>query len=185
MITNEIISGLIENLEASSISDANERLPKEEQIRCHLYHLLIRPNRHICAEHRYGSIDEKPKYESDLWVRESNGNEHWIEIKTAWFSSDLNNKVPLQLQSWIYDISKLATASSISDRSFILIALTNFDTQSNDAKDHPLIKSLNAISEFPPKICCSKTFHWPHAQSVTHITSWVWHWGVNEVIPSA
>ena len=63
-----VVDAVLDDLALVATSEPNERLPKEEQIRCCIY-ATIRPLfRVACAERGYASIDDWSRTECDLWA---------------------------------------------------------------------------------------------------------------------
>src|SRR4051812_19276119 len=102
-----IIDTMLDDLALVARFQPNERLPKEEQIRCSMY-AAIRPLYEIvCAERGYGSIDDGSRVEADLWAYTTGSTPVWIEFKRCWAIGGWNNKPPEQLRDWEADIEKL------------------------------------------------------------------------------
>lgn len=79
------LKGLVEDifgdLQVVEKSLPNERLPKEEQIRSRLYASLLEECEAVCVERGYNSIDDQSLVECDLWAKDTEGRESWIELK--------------------------------------------------------------------------------------------------------
>ncbi len=79
-----VIANTLADLALVDSSEPNERLPKEEQIRCSIY-AFIRPLYDVvCAERGYGSIDDGSRVECDLWAYSKGSAAVWIEFKRCW-----------------------------------------------------------------------------------------------------
>src|SRR4051794_29268126 len=87
-----VVEAILEDLALVAASLPNERLPKEEQIRCCVY-AAIRPLFHIvCVERGYGSIDDRSRIECDLWASSPGQRAAWLEFKRCWSVAGWVNK---------------------------------------------------------------------------------------------
>ena len=78
-----IVDTVLEDLSLVATSGPNERLPKEEQVRCCIY-AAIRPLfRVVCAERGYGSIDDRSRTECDLWAFSPGQVPVWLRIQAV------------------------------------------------------------------------------------------------------
>ena len=171
-----VANGIIKDLRAVSESDPNERLPKEEQIRCQIYSKLISEYQIVSVEKGYGSIDHGKKKECDLWCRDSDGIETWIEIKRCWYGRGFNVKAPDQVKGWKKDIEKLSSCPLNSNRVFVLVALSEMSPDKYKAKKPP--QMLSEIGDFyPDRLWGSKggAFSW-RTSSLGHAEAYFWVW---------
>lgn len=163
--------------------DPNERLPKEEQIRCSIY-AAIRPLFEVvCAERGYASIDEGGRTEADLFAYSSGGTPVWIEFKRCWWITGWNNKPPAQLEGWEADVAKLRSLPIVSDRYFVLVGMFDGDPLATSAIG--LRKLTALINDFYPQHMIFSTvrnFSWRQGDGVTHLAAWVWRWSAGQSI---
>lgn len=178
----KIIDRMLEDLVLVAASQPNERLPKEEQIRCSIY-AAIRPLfRVVCAERGYGSIDERSRIECDLWAK-SDVAETWIEFKRCWSAKGWVNKPPEQLRDWEADIEKLRKVPVRTDRYFILLGLFDCDPLSEqDSARGGVADNIRRFYRSHLVHSASKPFTWRTDDGLSCIGAWVWHWAIGTAI---
>jgi hypothetical protein len=172
-----IIDAVLADLALVALSQPNERLPKEEQIRCSIY-AAIRPLYSVvCAERGYSSIDAGSRIECDLWASSPGQPSVWIEFKRGWSGKGWVNKPPDQLSSWEADVDKLRRLDINSDRYFVLVGL--FDCDPLCAHSSARCDVANNIRSFYRTHLVhssSKPFTWRESDGMNCIGAWVWHW---------
>ena len=176
-----IVDAVFDDLALVAGSGPNERLPKEEQIRCCVY-AAIRPlYRVVCAERGYGSIDDRRRIECDLWASSPGQPPMWLEIKRCWSASGWVNKPPEQLGDWKSDLNKLRKAPVESGRYFLLVGFFDFDPLSEEESSHSqVVSSVRGLHG--PHIVCSRSreFVWREGDGISWIGAWVWRWAGGE-----
>jgi hypothetical protein len=181
-----VIDAMLADLTLVASSQPNERLPKEEQIRCSIY-AAIRPLYHVvCAERGYASIDDGSRIECDLWASSPDTPPVWIEFKRCWGAKGWVNKPPEQLGDWEADVEKLRQLSVESDRYFVLVGLFDCDPLCEQESGRNGI--ANNIRRFYPGQLvhkASKPFTWRPDDGLTCIGAWVWHWPVGAAVAPA
>lgn len=181
-----VINAMLADLALVGTSQPNERLPKEEQIRCSIY-AAIRPLYHIvCAERGYASIDDGSRIECDLWASSLGLSPVWIEFKRCWSAKGWVNKPPEQLRAWEADVAKLRQLSADTDRYFVLVGL--FDCDPLCEKDSARSGIANNIRRFYPSRLVhsdSKPFAWRADDGLTQIGAWVWYWPSGDTVEAA
>lgn len=173
---SRIAKGILKDLRAVSNSHPNERLPKEEQIRCQIYSKLISEYPIVSVEKGYGSIDHGLKKECDLWCRDRDGIETWIEIKRCWYGRGFNVKATYQVADWMKDIEKLASCPKNSNRVFVLVALSELSP--DKYKDQKQPQMLSEITRFYPDHLSGGeggSFNWRES-SLGHAEVYFWLW---------
>lgn len=172
-----IVDAVFHDLALVATSGPNERLPKEEQIRCCIY-ATIRPFFQIvCAERGYGSIDNKSRTECDLWASSPDRPPVWLEFKRCWSAWGWINKAPEQLGYWEADLDKLRQVPVASERYFFLVGFFDSD---------PLDEAQSSPSRVVQNIRCfhigqlvhraSRKFTWRSDDGISWMGAWVWHW---------
>jgi hypothetical protein len=172
-----VIDAMLADLALVASSQPNERLPKEEQIRCSIY-AAIRPIYHVvCAERGYASIDDGSRIECDLWASSRGIPPVWAEFKRCWSAKGWVNKAPEQLRDWEADVDKLRKLSVDADRYFVLVGLFDCD---------PLCEQQSARSGIANNIrgfyrsrlvhSASKPFTWRADDGMSCVGAGVWHW---------
>jgi hypothetical protein len=182
-----VIEAMLADLALVASSQPNERLPKEEQIRCSIY-AAIRPLYHVvCAERGYASIDDGSRIECDLWAWSPGVSPVWIEFKKCWSAKGWNNKPPEQLGDWERDLGKLRQLAIDTDRYFVLVGLFDCDPLcERDSARTPVAGNIRTF--YPSKLIhsASKPFTWRAADGLNCIGAWVWHWpSCTQVGPAA
>jgi hypothetical protein len=180
-----IIDEMLSDLALVAASSPNERLPKEEQIRCSIY-AAIRPLFHVvCAERGYGSIDDGSRIECDLWACSKESPQLWIEFKRCWSVKGWNNKPPEQLGTWRADVEKLRQVPLDADRYFVLVGLFDCDPSCEQAST---TGALGNIRHFHPSrlvhAACKK-FGWRTGDGISWIGAWVWRWPTGSQVETA
>lgn len=159
----------------------NERLPKEEQLRCAMF-AAVRPDLHVvCVERGYGSVDDGEREECDIWAASATGSELWLEAKRCWGAKGWVNKPGEQLATWTKDIAKLARTPIESERYFLLVGAFGFDPSAE--RDPPTGahgEVLRCIRRFHRPhllhVAPARAFSWRPNDGLTHIGAWVWGW---------
>jgi hypothetical protein len=121
--------------------------PKEDQIKCALYHVF----RCIGYKVHIEAAIARNGRRCDVRVVAPGDKSIAIEIKTAWVSKGWNNKPKEQGDSWCQDVDKLATMtafgkSEVVDRFFVLLIASQ---DGYDARLSDQVKRLQA-----PKVEC-------------------------------
>lgn len=184
MNPKRIVQEIFFDLKLISSSKPNERLPKEEQIRCCLYSKFRSDFDVLCAERGYGSIDDLSRIECDLWGCKKGSPDVWLEFKRCWAAKKgWNNKPTEQLYSWQADISKLQELPPVSDRYFLLIGFFDIDPQQKDKKStYPILNNIRNFYPSKLKHFDSQPFSWRKENNITHIAAWVWLWKSGQLI---
>ena len=177
MDSTRIAEAVLDELVRIAESQPNERLPKEEQIRCRIYTTLIPLFRFVCAERGYGSIDERSRIECDLWASSPDQVPIWMEIKRCWSVSGWVNKPPEQLAYWDADLDKLRKLPVKSERFFFLVGFFDFDPLDEEKSPHggvvQNIRRYHPDQLLPPT---SRQFSWRAGDGSSWAGVWVWHW---------
>jgi hypothetical protein len=171
-----IINMVLDDLALVAQYQPNERLPKEEQIRCSMY-AAVRPMYEIvCAERGYGSIDKGSRMEADLWAFTTGTVPVWIEFKRCWSIAGWNNKPPEQVRDWEADIAKLRSLPIQSDRYFVLVGLFDGDPLPANQSNRKLASLIDTF--YSPNLIHSavRDFRWRQDDGITHLAAWVWFW---------
>ena len=173
----KVIDAMLADLALVASSQPNERLPKEEQIRCSIY-AVIRPlYRVVCAERGYASIDDGSRIECDLWASSPDRAPVWIEFKRCWSAKGWVNKPPEQLRDWEADVEKLRQLSVESDRYFVLVGLFDCDPLCDRESAHSgVAENIRRFYRSHLVHSTSKTFAWRTDDGLSCIGAWVWHW---------
>ena len=178
-----IIDAVLDDLALVATSEPNERLPKEEQIRCCIY-ATIRPLfRVVCAERGYGSIDEKSRTECDLWASSPNRPPVWLEFKRCWSATGWINKPPEQLGYWEADLNKVRKVPITSERYFLLVGFFDFDPLDEAASSQSAV--VQNIRQFHIRRLvhrASREFAWRTDDGISWVGAWVWHWPCGIVV---
>jgi hypothetical protein len=177
MNISAIVDAVLDDLALVASSEPNERLPKEEQIRCCIY-AAIRPLfRVVCAERGYGSVDERSRTECDLWASSPGREPVWLELKRCWSASGWVNKPPEQFGDWEADLEKLRKVPAASERYFLLVGFFDFDPLPEAGSAHSAV--VQNIRQFhTPRLVhrTSRVFGWRVARDISWVGAWVWHW---------
>lgn len=181
-----VIDAMLADLALVASSQPNERLPKEEQIRCSIY-TAIRPlYKVVCAERGYASIDDGSRIECDLWASSPGISPVWMEFKRCWSAKGWVNKPPEQLRDWQADIGKLGKIAVDAERYFVLVGLFDCDPLCEQQSARSAI--ANNIRRFYPSRLvhsASKPFTWRTDDGLNCIGAWVWHWPTGAAVESA
>jgi len=179
----KVIDDMLDDLRLVAESLPNERLPKEEQVRCSIY-MAIRPLYHVvCAERGYRCIDEGGRTECDGWARSSGAMPVWIEFKRCWSVKGWNNKPPEQRRDWEADLEKLRGVPIEDERYFILVGLFDFDPLNPSQPDRSGV--VINMREFHPAQLVhsgSRRFSWRKDDGISWAGAWVWRWPSRVVI---
>jgi hypothetical protein len=173
----KVIDAMLTDLALVASSQPNERLPKEEQIRCSIYAAIRHLYHVVCAERGYASIDDGSRIECDLWASSPGAREVWFEFKRCWSAKGWVNKPPEQLRDWEADVEKLRQLSIDAERYFVLVGL--FDCDPLCKQDSAGSGIANNIRRFYPMQlvhCDSKPFTWRTGDGMSRIGAWVWRW---------
>ncbi len=173
-----IINAVLGDLAQVAASLPNERLPKEEQIRCCIY-AAIRPLfKVVCAERGYGSIDDRSRTECDLWASSPGQTPVWLEFKRCWSAAGWNNKPPEQLAYWEADLDKLRMVPVESVRYFILVGFFDFDPLSvPDSTKSGVVRNIRVFHATQLIHRDSREFKWREGDGISWVGAWVWRWG--------
>lgn len=183
---NELAIAVRNDLKKVAENYPNEKLPKEEQVRCCLYSELSSEFEVVCVERGYGSVDCKSRIEVDLWARHSTGTEWWVEVKRFWHISANGwvHKPDEQLRNWQADLDKLAQVPQDENRVFILIGFLKFEAGSDLSSIHD--GAIHRMNQFHPTHRCHHVvfpFLWRNSP-VRSLCVTIWKWGRGEAIPS-
>jgi hypothetical protein len=172
-----IVDAVLDDLVLVASSLPNERLPKEEQVRCCVY-AAIRPLfRVVCAERGYGSIDDQSRAECDLWASSPDCTPVWLELKRCWSASGLNNKPPEQFRHWEADLDKLRRVPLESERYFLLVGFFDFDPlHQTDFAHSGVIQNIHRFHTNRQVHRISREFSWRATDGISWIGVWVWCW---------
>lgn len=170
-----LVDDLFEDLQLVASTSPNERLPKEEQIRCSIYTSLRQHFRVVCAERGYRPIDEKGRTECDLWAAGPNGPSVWIEFKRCWSVRGWVNKAPEQLGDWQADVGKLEGVPPDSDRYFLMLGLFDFDPSHPTNTRSQVLANIRSFYSDRLLHHASSRFAW-RDEAISHIGAWVWRW---------
>jgi hypothetical protein len=177
MDVGRIVDAVLDDLALVASSAPNERLPKEEQIRCCIY-AAIRPLFWVvCAERGYGSIDDKSRTECDLWAASPDCVPVWLEFKRCWSATGWVNKPPEQLGYWEADLDKLRNVPVASERYFLLVGFFDFDPLNEADSSHSGV--VQNIRGFHPRQLvhrASREFTWRADDGISWVGAWVWFW---------
>jgi hypothetical protein len=183
-----VVDELLAELELVAQSEPNERMPKEEQIRCCVY-AAIRPLFDVvCVERGYASIDQGSRIECDLWARRDGEPPVWIEFKRCWdiVSPGWVTKPAEQKSSWKADLTKMRGIAVASERHFLLVGVFSFDPLGDVlSRRSGLVQN---IREFHPQNLVHKAggeFRWPNGEAIEYAAAWAWRWRPGEVIDGA
>jgi len=182
VIVANIVSAVLDDLALVALSSPNERMPKEEQVRCCVY-AAIRPLfQVVCVERGYSPIDDGSRIECDLWASNPGQPPVWIEFKRCWVVKDWNNKPTEQRGYWEADLAKLRAVPMETERYFLLVGVFSFDPMEEASGRNKVVQN---IREFHPGQQVHKDgreFKWPNGQDISHVAAWVWHWPRGSVI---
>jgi len=172
-----VIEAMLADLTSVSSSGPNERLPKEEQIRCSIY-TAIRPYyQFVCAERGYASIDDGSRIECDLWASSPGISPIWVEFKRCWSAKGWVNKPPEQLDNWEADIDKLRKLPIDTERHFILVGLFDCDPISEQqSASCGVSKNIRTFYRSHLIHSASKPFKWRTDDVLNCVGAWVWKW---------
>jgi hypothetical protein len=178
-----IVEAFLTDLALVATSGPNERLPKEEQMRCSIY-VAMRPQfQVVCAERGYGSIDDKSRTECDLWATAEGHASVWLEFKKCWSASGWNNKPPEQLGDWEADLAKLRGVPTSSQRYFLLVGFFDFDPLDTvEAAHSRVVGNIRVFHAAHQVHSTSRRFTWRAGDGISWAGAWVWHWDVGAVI---
>jgi hypothetical protein len=181
-----IIASVLSDLAMVARSEPNERLPKEEQIRCSIYASLRPHFEVVCAERGYASIDDGSRIECDLWAGASGGAPTWLEFKRCWSASGWVNKPPEQLRDWEADIDKLRQLPKDTERYFVLVGVFDCDPLCEIKSAHSGV-AKNIRRFYPSQIVYSKStpFNWREGDGLTCLAAWVWLWPSGQTIANS
>jgi hypothetical protein len=171
-----VVDDVFKDLHMVAKAAPNERLPKEEQIRARIFTSICREYDVVCAEKGYASIDDGSRTECDLWARKKNESDAWIEFKRCWYGVGWTNKPTEQIQTWSFDLAKLATVKTASHRYFFLFGFFDFDPCGPSGADRSLVAAIRTIQPRVLEHAVSERFSWPNGEGVTHMAAWCWHW---------
>jgi hypothetical protein len=172
-----IVNAVLEDLALVAASSPNERLPKEEQVRCCIY-AAIRPLfRVVCAERGYRSIDDRSRTECDLWASSPGQVPVWLEFKRCWSASGWVNKPPEQLGYWEADLDKLRAVPVESMRYFVLVGFFDFDPLSEAEAVHSgVVRNIRGFHAAQLLYRASREFAWRDGDGISWVGAWVWRW---------
>jgi hypothetical protein len=182
----KVIGAMLADLALVASSRPNERLPKEEQIRCSMY-AAIRPGyRVVCAERGYASIDDGSRIECDLWASAPDLPPVWIEFKRCWSAKGWNNKPPEQLREWGADVGKLRQLPVNCDRLFVVVGLFDCDPLSEQEAARSGVAGNIRRFHGPHLVHSeSKPFTWRTGDGLSWVGAWVWQWPSGIVVGPA
>jgi hypothetical protein len=180
MSYEHIINEMFDDIGSLSLSNPNERLPKEEQIRSRMFASLIGESRHVSVERGYVPIEDGDSSECDLWIESNEGLETWVEIKRCWSAKGFNNKPKEQLRTWSYDISKLARLPVNTERYFILVGVFDDDPTIQPRTSKVLSNIDNFYSNNQIEFM-GRDFNWRDS-SINYVSCWVFKWKLGEDI---
>jgi hypothetical protein len=182
----EIVSQVLDDLATVATTTPNERLPKEEQLRCSVY-AAMRPHfKVVCVERGYASIDEGSRTECDLWAHSPGKAPVWLEFKRCWFIKSVkgwNNKPPEQLACWQSDRNKLRRLPVESERYFLLVGCFDFDPLDDDASQYSrVIQNIRGFHAAHLVHRASRPFTWRPNDGISWVGAWVWRWASGAVV---
>lgn len=172
-----VVESVFEDLAHVAASGPNERLPKEEQLRCCIYAALRPGFRVVCVERGYGSVDEGSRDEADLWAQPEEGAAVWMELKRCWSVPGWENKPTEQLKAWLLDLAKLQRVPADSERYFMLFGF--FDTDPLDPASSEKGWVVRNLVRFQPERLthrASRRFEWRTGDGIAWVGAWAWCW---------
>lgn len=177
--SKELVNAVFNDLENVNNSNPNERLPKEEQIRCTIFHYLLDKIDIVCAERGYGSIDNGNKKECDIWAKKGK-EEIWLELKTCRLGSSKHwkNKPSEELKKWNDDIDKLGHVNKKTDRYFFLVCFSEFVSIDNKLQNSKTVNNINRLCKYLKPATYSMSFKWREKEygNISCVCAWLWHW---------
>lgn len=179
LILKKDLEQIILDLQKVSSTFPNERKPKEEQIRCLLFHSLKARYDLVCAEKNYFDVDSGKNAECDIFVKH-NELELWLEIKTCWGGRGWNNKP--QWQTWADDIEKLKEIPKPqAERAFLLVGFFSHSPVEHP-KVHDIFEQAEALA--PKHLVSNHTdkLKWRNDELISHVGYWLWSWQPGERI---
>jgi hypothetical protein len=177
-----VVQAVFDNLALVATSEPNERLPKEEQIRCCIYATIQPQFRVVCAERGYASIDEGSGSECDLWASSSERVPMWLEGKRCWSVSGWNNKPSEQLRDWETDLNKLRKVPVTSERYFLLVGFFDFNPDNEKTSHSGVVQNIRQFYVGRLVYSNSQKFAWRTNDGITWVGAWVWHWPPGTVV---
>lgn len=163
----------IAKIKELSVQDPNERLPKEEQIRCFLYHFYTSHSIIAHPEAAYFPAEHGSKEECDLRIIFPDRNEEWIELKTARCATGLQTKLSEESRKWDKDGWKLDHAPSGATRTFVLFTFTEDNPDDHDIEFFS--KIIDLWPKYPVKKISTHELNWRDT-AVKYVTAWFWQW---------
>ena len=178
-----VVNDIIKDLSLVASTEPNERLPKEEQIRCSVYAALRPSYQVVCAERGYGSIDDGIRTECDLFARNPNQPDVWIELKTCWSAEGWVNKPSEQVRSWNVDVAKLRVLPVSSDRYFLLVGCFDCDPlDMSKSSPNSVVRNIGVFQADMLVRGASRPFRWRVDDGITWMGIWAWHWPGGSII---
>lgn len=150
----------------------NERLPKEEGLRCFLYHYYTSRGVLVHPEAGFFPADDGNKEACDLRLIFPD-HEEWVEVKTARCAPGLNKKITEDSGRWDRDGWKLENAPAGAHRTFALYTFTH--DHPDDSRDAFFGKIINLWPGYEVRKTKSHNFTWRDT-NVKYATAWFWRW---------
>lgn len=152
---SEALVKLLEEVTLISLQQPRERLPKEEQLRCALYHWLrVEGADYVHVEPNYGDIDTGRRAECDLRASFA-GLEYWIELKRGYLAAPRYNASAKEHSTqWAADVSKLCGAPTDARKVFVMIGLSKTGFRTKMYTDDHLASVSSVIQSLTS--CCAK-----------------------------
>jgi hypothetical protein len=173
----QIVEVVLDDLALVSSYKPNERLPKEEQLRCRIYSAIRPLFLVVCAERGYGSVDDKSRTECDLWALSLDRVPVWLEFKRCWSASGWANKPPEQLRYWKADLDKLRKLPVDSERYFLLVGFFDFDPLNEKSSSHAgVVQNIRGFHVGQLVHCASRQFAWRADGGISWVGAWMWFW---------
>ena len=161
----QAIEEAIADIQRISSFDPNERLPKEEQIRCAMYNAYRQRDLVVHAEAGYPAT----QCECDLRVHGQLMPETWIEIKTVWSGAGWVNKPVEQVRGIQSDFEKLESVRASANCMTVVFGF--FDRPAAETPLGEMILDLN------PKWLAfdsgNRRFHW-RGENLSVLRAWSW-----------
>lgn len=173
----EIVERFLSDLNRVARSLPNERLPKEEQIRCSIYSAMQHQFNVVCAERGYGSVDDGNRVECDLWASAEGSESIWLEFKKCWSIAGWVNKANEQEAGWRADVGRLLETPSSHNRYFFLVGFFDQNPLHLDgAHSNEVVSRIRAFHPNQLKYVTAREFNWRPDDGIAWVAVWIWHW---------
>jgi hypothetical protein len=189
----EVVAKEIQNLAIFNRPHPKERTPKEEQVRCAIYHWLQgQGTEFVQVEANYRDVDQGKTIACDIRILED-GAELWMEVKGEPVADDSAAgyivKPRERLENWKVDIDKLTQAPADSWRAFLLVGLAkagqnrkNFSPDQFNALERYIKEKFPAAEVFTLR----ETYPlnaWREIEPAEIVTA-VWIWNGTKTTPA-